>query len=287
MLSKLRASVRSVLATSLVLLALSSAGVTFLVAAPAAHADAGDRATAFLITPSLAVARAESQAEAAVIAAQGVVASRTDMAELAGRKHLAAEAVQRDAVFQSSVARIDDTLKQKMLQNGIWRPDAPVSLDQLRVITMNFWDFSGRVETGQLIVNQAWATQVTKVFKMMFDARFPIHRLDPVNQLRQTSTSALAYDNSEGFHARTVNGGWSMHAYGLAIDINPVENPWVRAGVATVPVCGGPYAGRPAGVTGLVTPNSIVVKAFKSIGWTWGGTWNSSKDYMHFSSNGH
>jgi hypothetical protein len=189
------------------------------------------------------------------------------------------------ARFQWSVATIDDALKQAMTESGVWRSGAPVSLGDLRVLRVSFWDFNGKVQSGQLVVNQAWAKQLAGVFRTLFDARFPIRGMDPTRPAGVTGTLDQA-DNTRSFQARRVNGGWSMHAYGQAVDINPAENPWMHGGSVT-PGVGAAFKDRSLDAPGLVKPNSIVVRAFKAIGWTWGGTWSSSKDYMHFSSNGH
>jgi poly-gamma-glutamate synthesis protein (capsule biosynthesis protein) len=190
-------------------------------------------------------------------------------------------------VFKSSVSKIDEGLKKEMVEYGIWRAGAPVALKDLRIIRLTHWDFDGKIQTGSIIVNQAWATQITKVFKTLFDAHFPIRRMDALDKARRTSEGIGAYDNTEGFQARTVNGGWSMHAYGLAVDINPAENPWVRSGKTPVPSLGAKFADRSLDAKGMVgRSNCVVKKAFAAIGWKWGGDWRSSKDYMHFSATG-
>jgi hypothetical protein len=189
------------------------------------------------------------------------------------------------AVFVSSIMQIDEGLRKQLLENKIWTAGAPVSLDQLRVLQISYWNFEGQIQTGRLIVNQAWAVRLSTVFKALFQARFPMRRMDPL-AAAVTAGAAAVSDNTRSFQSRRVNGRWSMHAYGLAVDINPAENPWVR-GASVIPTAGARFADRSVEGPGLVKPGSVVVKAFKAIGWTWGGTWNSSKDYMHFSSNGH
>lgn len=187
--------------------------------------------------------------------------------------------------FHASVSAIDQTLGQKMQAAGIWNPGAPVGLSDLRLVMVSYWDFDGRAETGSIIVNQAWATQLTKVFKTLFDAHFPLRGMNALVPVTNDGPLGVV-DNTRSFQSRRVNGGWSMHAYGLAVDINPGENPWVRGGAAT-PGVGAKFADRTVDAPGVVKANGIVAKAFAAIGWTWGGSWSGSKDYMHFSSNGH
>ncbi len=98
---------------------------------------------------------------------------------------------------------------------------------------------------------------------------------------------SMKADNTSAYNGRYVNGTtrWSMHAYGLAIDINTVENPWVD-GNDVSPPNGRPYADRSRKATGMIHAGDAVVRAFASIGWKWGGDWSGGKDYQHFSSTG-
>src|SRR5439155_26040944 len=96
-------------------------------------------------------------------------------------------------------------------------------------------------------------------------------------------------DDTAGFNCRSVLGSpgvWSQHAYGLAVDINPVENPYVSSTREVLPKEGKWFADRSRSRPGMIMPNGVVVRAFASIGWAWGGTWHSFQDYMHFSASG-
>ncbi|MDH3707037.1 MAG: M15 family metallopeptidase, partial [Acidimicrobiia bacterium] len=94
-------------------------------------------------------------------------------------------------------------------------------------------------------------------------------------------------NNTSAYNCRTVAGTstWSQHAYGRAVDINPLVNPWVQGNVVDPPE-GAPYVIRDPAVAGLIVPGDVVTGAFAAIGWGWGGTWTSTKDYQHFSATG-
>jgi len=198
-----------------------------------------------------------------------------------------AELTTAEPHFESSVEPVGGMLAYEIIASRMWRPDCPITLDELRVISVTYWDFDGRARTGRLVVNRAWADKLCGVFRELFDARFPIRRMDPVDWLGANGHGLTASDNTMGYNGRRMRGSdsWSMHAYGLAIDINPVENPYIKKGSVTPPLGAG-FAYRAMGGQGMVTDPGVVVQAFKSIGWKWGGDWKTVKDYMHFSSNG-
>jgi hypothetical protein len=195
--------------------------------------------------------------------------------------------------YASSVRPIPAGLEQS-LQGESWRPGCPVPLSQLRVITVSHWGFDGRVHGGQLIVNGAHAKPLTTVFRKLYDLRFPIRhmRLDDMYGPRRARPADG--DITGSFRCRqsvpspcsggSASGRWSNHAYGYAIDLNPVENPYVGCGQTRDPTAVR-YMDRSRVRKGMVTP--AVVRAFRSIGWGWGGDWSGdTKDYMHFSVNG-
>ena len=189
--------------------------------------------------------------------------------------------------FKSSVHSIDAALKAKMLASGSWKPSCPVSLGQLRLIKVSYWGFDRRVHTGNLIVNRLWATRLIRVFHKLYDARFHFRGIRLIDAYGADDHRSMAADNTSAFNGRYVSGThrWSMHAYGLAIDINPVENPWVD-GSHVSPPNSRPFADRSRRATGMIHAGDAVVRAFRSIGWSWGGSWAGAKDYQHFSSNG-
>jgi hypothetical protein len=189
--------------------------------------------------------------------------------------------------FKGSVHCINAALKAKMVQSGSWTPSCPVKISQLRLIKVSFWGFDGEVHTGNLVVNYRWAKQLITVFHKLYDARYPFRRIELVDRYGANDHRSMAADNTSAFNGRFVSGThrWSMHAYGLAIDVNPVENPWVE-GTHVSPPNGRPYTNRNLRAKGMIRANDVVVCAFASIGWKWGGNWSGGKDYQHFSSTG-
>lgn len=168
-----------------------------------------------------------------------------------------------------------------------WREGCPVGPSELRLLTLSHHGFDDQVHTGQLVIQVDWATDVTGVFQSLFEAGFPIERIEPMTVYGADDDAAMAANNSSGFNCRNVAGTnrWSEHAFGRAIDISPLINPWVH-GSQVEPPGGQAFLDRDGSVPGLIVGGDVVVEAFAAIGWGWGGYWSSSKDYMHFSSTG-
>ena len=178
-----------------------------------------------------------------------------------------------------------------------WHKGCPVSLSRLRVLTIRHWGFDRREHTGQLVVNEDVAAPLARVFVKLYELRFPIRDLQLDDAYGPHRPVADEADVSDAFECRQAvaspctssrskgTGHWSEHAYGHAVDLNPVENPYVGCGM-TRHRASLPYLDRSRLRRGMVTPD--VVAAFRSIGWGWGGSWSgATKDYMHFSASGH
>jgi D-alanyl-D-alanine carboxypeptidase len=168
-----------------------------------------------------------------------------------------------------------------------WRPGCPVRPAQLRRLDVSYWDFAGRRRVGSMVIRSTAARDVLSVFRKLYAARFPMRRLRPVEAYKGSDDASMAADNTSAFNCRFVSGTrrWSQHAYGLAIDLNPVENPYVHGGLVEPPA-GRRYLDRSRRRPGMVVSGDVVVRAFASIGWRWGGYWTSAKDYQHFSATG-
>ena len=184
---------------------------------------------------------------------------------------------------------------QAELNGRFWHSGCPVPLARLRVLTVTHWGFDGRVHSGQLIVNQDAAAPLVRVFRQLYALRFPIRHMRLADVYGPRSSQPADGDISGSFECRqavpspcsggTGTGSWSEHAYGEAVDLNTIENPYVGCG-RTRERSSLPYLNRSRLRPGMVTP--AVVQAFRSIGWGWGGNWTgSTKDYMHFSKSGH
>jgi hypothetical protein len=186
--------------------------------------------------------------------------------------------------FTSTVSGIDDALAARMAPS--WRPGCPVPLSDLRYVTVSYLDFDGTVQTGELVVHADVADAVVSVFADLFAQGYPIRSMRLVDDFDADDTTSMEADNTSAFNCRAITGGtaWSEHAYGRAIDLNPVENPYV-VGNRVEPESGRPYAGRPD-LPGVIHDGDAVVRAFADAGWLWGGDWSSPVDYQHFSVTG-
>jgi D-alanyl-D-alanine carboxypeptidase len=170
-----------------------------------------------------------------------------------------------------------------------WRPGCPVAPAQLRRVRMTYWGFDGRAQVGALVVKASAVGDVVRVFRRLYVARFPIRRLRPIDAYHAVDERSLAADNTAGFNCRYVIGPgpkrWSSHAYGLAIDVNPVENPYLEGG-RVHPRRGRVYLDRKRVRPGMAVRGGVLVRAFAAVGWQWGGRWTGSPDYQHFSKTG-
>lgn len=190
--------------------------------------------------------------------------------------------------YASSVGPITPALRARM--GDTHRSDCPVPLRDLAHLRLSYWDFHGRVRTGELIVAAKHADDVVSVFEKLFEARFPLERMRLVSSYDGDDEKSMAANNTSAFNCRTVAGTdrWSQHSFGAAIDLNPVQNPYVTASGVS-PRAGRAYADpadRRASTPGLITDDSVVVDAFAAIGWEWGGAWSGEADYQHFSAAG-
>lgn len=168
-----------------------------------------------------------------------------------------------------------------------WKEGCPVHLDELALLTVAHWDMEGVVQTGHLVVAASQADGVLQALEALFDARFPIHQMRLAHEYGGSDDASMADNNTSAFNCRRKTGGksWSEHSFGQAIDINTVQNPYVR-GSRVLPPEGKPHVERDPSVPGLIVADGPVVAAFRDIGWKWGGNWRSLKDYQHFSASG-
>lgn len=187
--------------------------------------------------------------------------------------------------YRSTAVRIDSATAQRM--SSSWRSGCPVPLSRLRLLKLRFVGFDGQAHWGELVVNADVADDVRATFSRLYSARFRIERMRLVDAYGADDDASMAANNTSAFNCRRVGGSssWSEHAYGRAIDINPVQNPYVR-GTSVQPPSGSYFLDRRGSQLGLIQANSAATRAFDSIGWGWGGRWTRSKDYQHFSSTG-
>ena len=167
---------------------------------------------------------------------------------------------------------------------GSWREGCPVAIEDLQQISVSYWGFDEQVKLGSLVAHVSVADDLVGVFEVLFEAGYPIERIDPIEVFAGDDDASMAANNTSAFNCRTVAGTniWSQHAYGSAVDINPLQNPYV-VGSSVYPPAGTTYLDRSLELPGMIVKGGVVVDAFESIGWIWGGTWDNNKDYQHFS----
>jgi hypothetical protein len=203
----------------------------------------------------------------------------------AGATAFWAEVARRNR-FTVSVASIDDALAARMTPTS-WRPGCPVPLEDLRYLRLSYMDPAGREMSGELVVHHDAVFAVAVAFKEMWDARFPITSMRLVDDFGGDDEASMTADNTSAFNCRSVVGGahFSEHAYGRAVDINPVENPYLSAAGASPPAGAG-FLDRRNVRAGMLVAGSVPVSSFDRLGWGWGGRWRSSIDYQHVSASG-
>ena len=190
--------------------------------------------------------------------------------------------------FRGQAEPIDADLRARM--SGVsWHRGCPVGFAELRLLSVNHWGFDGRPRRGRLVVHRDAAAAMLRTMRALYRLRFPIRRMRLVDAYDADDRRSMAADNTSAFNCRFVagTGVWSEHAYGRALDLNPLENPYVTSSGYVSPPGGAPYADRSDHAKGMVHRNGPVVAAFAAAGWEWGGNWPWPKDYQHFSATGH
>lgn len=175
----------------------------------------------------------------------------------------------------------------EVLARSSWTDECPVTVEELRYLTLAHHGFDGKIHTGEMIVNADFAEDVVEVFRRIFEAEFPIEQMR-VTRLDEVDDHPTGDFNETGsFVCRPAvgSGNWSMHAFGLAIDLNPFHNPYWKDDLV-IPELASAYTDRDDVRPGMILPGDLAVEAFADIGWSWGGDWNTLKDWMHFSASG-
>jgi hypothetical protein len=201
---------------------------------------------------------------------------------------LAASAGSAAGAFRSSVTSIPPSLREQIVGSS-WHSGCPVRIRKLRLVRVSIHRFDGTTSQGRMIIHRLQAQNIVTVMHKLWRADYPIRRMRLVDAYGADDDRSMAADNTSAFNCRYVAGSspprWSMHAYGKAIDLNPVENPYV-SGTHVSPASGQKYADRCCH-RAIVHAGDKVVRAFASVGWEWGGSWTGgTKDYQHFSTTG-
>ena len=185
-------------------------------------------------------------------------------------------------VFLSS---IESPPPPNVVARSTWDPECPVALEDLAYAQVSFFGFDGLFHTGEFIAHADHTEGLVEVFALLHERRFPIEEMVVTSKSALTARPSGDINNTGAFVCRrTVNSDrWSQHAFGLAIDINPFHNPYVR-GETVIPHLAESYLDRDRDVPGMI--NAEIVSMFADMGWEWGGNWRTARDWMHFSENG-
>lgn len=187
-----------------------------------------------------------------------------------------------------SISTLPPTLSQAMISTGVWQDSSPVSLKRLALITTPYVDFSGREHTaGEIVVMDSVAKHVAQIFAALYKMRFPIHKMRSVHHYAGDDQLSMADNNSSCYCYRPIEGSTltSLHSYGLAIDLNPLQNPFVlfdeKQGQASIyPKSGWEYLNRHNQKPGMAEP--VITLLAEHGFFIWGGHWTTPIDYHHF-----
>ena len=193
--------------------------------------------------------------------------------------------------FAGRISTIPAALERELV-GATWRPGCPVPISGLRLLRFNHVGFDGKVKRGRMVVNADVAEDVMWVFGQLFDVGFPMKRVDLAREFHEARWEEQPHSRrsvTASFNCRVVvtpdgpGSTFSQHAYGLAVDVNPLQNPYVRSDGWVRNRYARPYVDRSEDLPGMIRDGDVVVRSFVAIGWSWGGRWSGGKDYMHFS----
>lgn len=170
-----------------------------------------------------------------------------------------------------------------------------ISLDQLSLIKIVHYGFDDKYHVGRMIVHKKVAPGVVRIFTKLAKAKYPIEKIDLIDKYNANDEASMNANNSSALCCRLITGSktkWSKHSYGIAIDINPLYNPYYKQSKSLIsPFKGAPFLDRTKNVKGLIFKDDVCCKAFEEEGWEWGGDWmpdteiwepNERVDYQHF-----
>lgn len=221
----------------------------------------------------------KSNIEKEIIVEEIIVEENIDEGEI--EKEEATEyAVNMDALFKSS--EISEALMSKMTGQS-WHENNDIQFKDLRLITVTYFGYDDQDHIGEIIVHKVVASDVISIFKGAYEQSYPFEKIVPIFNYEGSDKKSMADNNTSAFNYRTVSGKdyLSMHAYGIAIDVSPVANPYVsKKGI--YPKTGTEYADRSAYQKGMIIKGDVLYKLFIDHGWKWGGDWNRVQDYQHF-----
>ena len=193
------------------------------------------------------------------------------------------------ANFNASISKITPTIKAKMLKGKSYRKGCPVKLKDLRYLRVTHKGFNYKNKKGELIVHKSVAKSMVNIFRELYAINYPIHKMKLVSNYHGKDWVSIEADNTSAFNCRNVGGTnrWSRHSYGKAIDINPIENPYVSRSGYISHKASLKYKKRRHHLNSLADRAVILrtdraFQIFKKYGWQWGGNFKGEKDYQHF-----
>ncbi len=193
------------------------------------------------------------------------------------------------ASFKATISPITPKIKQQMINGNSYRAGCPTPLSSLRYIKLTYIGFDNKEHTGELIVHKSVTKDIVSIFKALYRAKYPIRKMHLVSRYNGSDYASIEADNTSAFNCRLVAGTnrWSKHSFGKAIDINPLENPYVSNSGHTSHRASYKYLKRvrvnnTPQQKALILPDDYITKLFKSKGWRWGGDFRCCKDYQHF-----
>ena len=194
------------------------------------------------------------------------------------------------AEYQSNIYKITPEIKKRMTKGNSWRKGCPVGLNDLRYLRMTHIDFRGKDVVGEIIVHKDVSVEVTKIFKSLYTIGYPVKKMRLVSDYKGNDWQSIEADNTSAFNCRNATGSkkWSKHSYGKAIDINPIENPYIARSGRISHKASLTYRKRvhkkdTYADKAVLLKGDKSVQIFKKYGWVWGGDWSGVKDYQHFS----
>ncbi len=182
--------------------------------------------------------------------------------------------------------KIDSTIYRR-IEGLSYKKECTIPLDELRYVNVLHYDLNGRILTGELICHRSISRDLIEIMRTLFEARYPIERMVLIDRYQADDVRSMEENNSSAFNFRFIAGTkrLSKHSQGLAIDINPLYNPYVKQTgekVFVSPASGAPYTDRAADFPYKIDTTDLCYKEFIRHGFVWGGSWTSSKDYQHF-----
>ncbi len=172
-------------------------------------------------------------------------------------------------------------IENRMIEKKVWSSECVIPIQRLKLLNVSHYNFEYEVTAGQIIVLDSMVNSVISIFKELFNLKFPIHSIRLIDEFDGDDELSMDANNSSCFNFRKIEGSelLSIHSYGLAIDVNPLQNPFIQEG-KIFPSSGKEFLDRSNKRPGMVEP---IVEIFYDFGFTvWGGNWQEPVDYHHF-----